>query len=183
MSVKPFMFQHESGKGYKVCVFTTGVKKAKEYINSSPHKGFKYIGSYVEPDSHSTITVKYPTPEPSNAYLNEIRGLVKLKNGGWYCPKFIKKQGWEREVVYDDAGLMNIHEKVKGEFLKVCLENLPDNIVRCINEGDIRIKTLNDDHFYPLSLMGWIEDEDTDQVWSFKDYWVTVYLPSVGIDV
>jgi hypothetical protein len=186
MAVKPFMFGHESGKGYKVCVFTTGVKKAREYITSSSHKDFKYLGSYVEPESsqHSTIAVRYPTPEPSNAYLNEMRGLVKVKDVDhplWCSPRFARKH--KMAVLYDEAGLMNIHVRVKGEFLKVCLENLPDNIVRCINGGDLSIENLSDDQFYPLSLMGWVEDEDTDQVWSFEDYWVNVYLPSVGIEV
>ena len=58
----------------------------------------------------------------------------------------------------------------KGSKIKNVINKLPDNIVRCINVEDLSVLSLKDDEFYNLDYLGWVEDEDSGEVFSFKDY-------------
>ena len=103
--MKPFVFANEN-KSYKICVLSTGLKTAREYIRIMGHKGFKYLGkNYILGASdHNVIMARYPMPPLSDNYYNEFMGLVKSNDGNWYCPKFAKKHNLN--VTYDAIGLM-----------------------------------------------------------------------------
>lgn len=184
--MKPFVFANEN-KSYKVCVLSTGLKTAREYIRIMGHKGFKYLGkNYILGASDNNIIMaRYPMPEPSDSYMNST-GMVKCKDVDgsvyWSTPYGVKKHGGK--VIYDELSLMKLYDGyVKGEVLKTfILEGLPDNICRCINEGNLKVEDISDNSLYTLdNRLGWIENEDTDQVWTFKDYFLNVYLPNINV--
>jgi hypothetical protein len=60
----------------------------------------------------------------------------------------------------------------KGSEIKKVINSLPEYIVRCINDGDLSVLSLEDDDVYNLNNLGWVEDEDSGEVFSFKDYFL-----------